>query len=114
LSTQEVPVASQKFTWPVVTGTEPVKTVAVRVTTVPGRTLVVADPPALAVRDVTVALGGGAAPALRQRRVPSMAVMLRVETRLRLKLKARERTRAAGEGRWQLMDLHRKRVQAVK
>ena len=52
-------VASQKLTWPGVTGVLPAITVAVRVTTLPGATVVTAFPPE--VTDSVVIVGAGAA-----------------------------------------------------
>ena len=49
--------ASQKFTWPFVTGFAPASTVAVSVTTLPGGTDVTEAPPEVMVRDVVVAGG---------------------------------------------------------
>ena len=52
-------VASQKVTWPGVTGVPPAVTVAVRVTTLPGATVVTAFQPE--VTDSVVIVGAGAA-----------------------------------------------------
>ena len=52
-------VASQKLTWPGVTGVLPAITVAVRVTTLPGATVVTEFPPE--VMDSVVIVGAGAA-----------------------------------------------------
>ncbi len=54
---QEVADASQKLTWPVVTGFTPAATVAVNVTTVPGATDVTCEPPEVKVKAVVVAGG---------------------------------------------------------
>jgi hypothetical protein len=50
-------VASQKLTWPGVTGVLPAITVAVRVTTLPGATVVTAFPPEVAASVVVVVAG---------------------------------------------------------
>ena len=52
-------VASQKLTWPGVTGVLPAITVAVRVTTLPAATVVTAFPPEMT--DSVVIVGAGAA-----------------------------------------------------
>src|ERR1700678_977907 len=59
MSVQNLAVASQKLTWPGVTGVLPAITVAVRVTTLPGATVVTAFPPE--VTDSVVIVGAGAA-----------------------------------------------------
>ena len=61
MSVQYVADASQKFTFSTVTGVPPVVTVAVRVTTLPGATVVTALPPDVTARVVVV--GAGAAQA---------------------------------------------------
>ena len=50
----ELAVASQKFTWPTVTGVDPARTVAVSVTTLPDATVVTERPPAAIASAVTV------------------------------------------------------------
>src|SRR6185437_14977414 len=55
ISVQNAAAASQNFTCPVVTGAAPALTVAVRVTTLPGATVVTALPPDVTARAVVVA-----------------------------------------------------------
>jgi hypothetical protein len=57
ISEQAVADASQKLTWPAVTGVAPAATVAVRVTTVPGATDETGLPPEVKVSEVVVAGG---------------------------------------------------------
>jgi hypothetical protein len=59
MSVQNLAVASQKSTWPGVTGVPPAITVAVKVTTLPGATVVTTFPPE--VTDSVVAAGAAAA-----------------------------------------------------
>src|ERR1017187_8703679 len=59
MSSQEVAVASQKFTWPCVTGVLAASTLAVSVTKVPAGTVVTALPSAFTASLVVVAAGPG-------------------------------------------------------
>src|SRR5580704_10981245 len=60
MSVQNLAVASQKLTWPGVTGVPPVMTVAVRVTTLPCATVVTTFPPEVTDSVVIVGAAGAA------------------------------------------------------